>query len=74
MDDSSIAERTEILRREIGLIQQKEHRYLNHRNHPLVDQAAHIEREQRMLAIRAELRTLVEKAKQQLNHGAVWYS
>ena len=74
MDDSSIAGRTEKLRREIELIQQEEHRYLNQQNHSLVDQATHNDREQRMFAIRAELRTLLEKAKQQSSHGAVWYS
>ena len=74
MDDSSIAVRTDKLHREIELIQQDEHRYRNQQNHSLVDQAAHIEREQRMFAIRAELRSLVEKAKQQSSHGAVWYS
>ena len=61
MDDSSIAGRTEKLRREIDLIQQEECRYRSHRNHAFVDKAAHDEREQRMIAIREELRTLVEK-------------
>ena len=74
MDDSSIAGRTGKLRREIEQIRQEELRYLNQQKHSLVDQAAHLERVQQMFAIRAELRTLLEKAKQQSMHGAVWYS
>jgi len=73
MDDSSIAGRTEKLRREIELIQQEESRYRNHRIHSLAENAEHDQREFRVLAIREELRTLVEKAKQQLSHGSVWY-
>lgn len=74
MDDSSIAARTEQLRREIALIRQEEHRYRGHKNHSLTENAEHHKREFRILAIREELRTLVEKAKEQSNHGAVWYS
>jgi len=74
MDDSSIAERTEKLRREVELIQQEERRYRAHRSHSLAENAEHNNREFRVLAIREELRTLVEKAKQQLSHGSVWYA
>jgi hypothetical protein len=74
MDDSSIAERTEKLRREIELIQQEERRYRNNRSRSLAENAEHDRREFRILAIREELRTLVEKAKEHLSHGAVWYS
>jgi hypothetical protein len=74
MDDSSIAVRTEKLRREIGLIQQEERSYRNNRSHSLAENAEHEKREFRVLAIREELRTLVEKAKQQSSHGSVWYS
>ncbi|HEV3512163.1 MAG TPA: hypothetical protein VGS05_10710 [Candidatus Sulfotelmatobacter sp.] len=74
MDDSSIAERTEKLRREIELIQHEERHYRNNRSHSLADNADHQKREFRVLAIREELRTLVEKAKQQLSHGSVWYN
>ena len=74
MDDCSIAERTERLRREIELIQQEEGRYRNNRSHSLAENAEHEKREFRVLAIREELRTLVEKAKQQSSHGSVWYS
>jgi hypothetical protein len=74
MDDSSIAVRTEELRREIALIQQQERRYRDNRSHSLAENAEHEKREFRVLAIREELRTLVEKAKQQSSHGSVWYS
>jgi hypothetical protein len=74
MDDSSIAGRTEKLRREIELIQQEERCYRNNRSH---SPAANVEREKRefrVLAIREELRSLIEKAKQKSSHGSVWYS
>ena len=74
MDDISIAGRTEKLRREIELIQQEERRYRNNRRHSLCENAEHEEREFRVLAIREELRALVEKAKQRSSHGSVWYS
>jgi hypothetical protein len=77
MDDSSIPARTEKLRREIELIQQEERCYRNRRMHSRmhspVENAEHEKREFRVLAIREELRTLVEKAKQQSSHGSVWY-
>jgi len=73
MDDSSIAGRTEKLRREIELIQQEERCYRSHRIHSSAENTEHDQREFRVLAIREELRTLVEKAKQQLSHGSVWY-
>ena len=74
MDDCSIAGRTERLRREIEVIQQEERRYRNRRMHSLVENAEHEKREFRVLAIREELRALVEKAKEQSSHGSVWYS
>ena len=74
MDDCSIAGRTEKLRREIELIQHEERHYRNNRSHSLAENAEHEKREFRVLAIREELRTLVEKAKQQSSHGSVWYS
>jgi len=59
MDNSSIAGRTESLRREIALIrQEEERRYHNHEIHSPLD----------------ELKTLIEKVKQQVSHGLVWYS
>ena len=74
MDDCSIAGRTEKLRREIELIRQEERLYRNNRSHSLSQNAEHEKREFRVLAIREELRTLVEKAKQRSSHGSVWYS
>jgi hypothetical protein len=74
MDESSIAGRTEKLRREIELILQEERQYRNNRSHSPVENAEHEKREFRVLAIREELRTLVEKAKRQSSHGSVWYS
>jgi hypothetical protein len=74
MDNSSIAGRTEELRREIKLIQREERLYRSNRSHALVENAEHDKREFRVHAIREELRTLVEKAKQQSTHGSVWYS
>jgi len=69
-----MAERTGKLRREIELIRQEEHRYRSQRSHSMAENAEHDKREFRILAIREELRTLVEKAKEQLSHGSVWYS
>jgi hypothetical protein len=74
MDDWSIAGRTRNLLREIELIQQAELGYRSHRGHSLEQNAEHEKLEFRVLAIREELRTLVERAKQQSSHGAVWYS
>jgi hypothetical protein len=74
MDDCSIAGRAEKLRREIELIGQEERLYRNNRSHSLAANAEHEKREFRVLAIREELRTLAEKAKQQSSHGSVWYS
>jgi len=74
MDDSSISIRTEKLCHEIELIREEEQRYRNRPIHSLADKTEHQKREFRVLAIREELRTLVEKAKQQFSHGSVWYS
>ena len=74
MDDCSIAGRTEKLGREIELIQQEERRYRHNRSHSLAENTEHTKREFRVLAIREELRTFVEKARQQSSHGSVWYS
>ena len=74
MDESSIAGRTERLRGEIKLIQQEERRYRNHGSHSPAENAEREKRELRVLGIREELRTLVEKAKQQSSDGSVRYS
>jgi hypothetical protein len=72
--ESSVVARTEKLRREIELIEQDECRYRSHKDHSLAERAEHDQREFRAVAICKELRALVEKAKQQLSHGSVWYS
>jgi len=72
--ESSIVARTEKLRREIELIKHDERRYRNHKDHSMVEMAEHDQREFRAVAICKELRALVEKTKQQLSHGSVWYS
>ena len=74
MDDNSTLVRTEKLCREMELIRQEEQRYRNNKTHSKAEKAEHERREFRVLAIREELRTLVEKAKQQSSHGSVWYS
>jgi hypothetical protein len=74
MDDISVAGRTERLRREIELILQEERRYRDRTGHSLAENREHEKRAFRIRAIREELRTLVEKAKQQSSHGSVWYS
>jgi hypothetical protein len=74
MDDCSITGRTQILRREIELLQREERCFRDNRRHSPADNAQRAEREFRVLAIREELRTLVEKAKQQLSRRSVGYS
>ena len=74
MDDSSIGGKAEKLREEIEVILQEERRYRSLKGHSLAENADHDKREFRILAIREELRTLLEKARQQSSHGSVWYS
>ena len=74
MDDTSIAGRTEKLRRELELILQEERRYRTHRSHSLAEKDEHAKREFRLVQIREELRTLVEKSKQRSGYGSGWYS
>ena len=73
MDDSSITGRIKKLRREIELIRQEERLYRNYRVHSLAERADHDQREVRVVAIRDELKGLVEKTKQRQGHGLVWY-
>lgn len=73
MDDSSIGGKTEKLRQEIEVILQEERGYRSRKGRSLAENAEHDKREFRLLAIREELRTLVEKARQQSSHGSVWY-
>jgi hypothetical protein len=73
MDDCSIGGKTEKLRQEIEVILQEERRYRSVRGHSLTENADRDKRQFRILAIREELRTLLEKARQQSSHGSVWY-
>lgn len=73
MDDSSIGGKADKLRQEIELILQEERRYRSLKGHSLAENADHDKRQFRVLAIREELRTLLEKARQQSSHGSVWY-
>lgn len=70
---SSVATRTEKLRREIELIKQEERTYRSHRDHSLAERAEHNKREFRVVAICKELRVLIEKGEERLSHGSVWY-
>jgi hypothetical protein len=74
MDDSSIASHTEKLRREIALIPEQERIYRNRKGHSFADKAEHEKRESRLVAIRDELKKLVEKETSHLSHGLVSYS
>ena len=74
MYDSSIGGEADELRQEIEVILQEERRYRSRKGHSLTENADHDKRECRLLAIREELKTLAEKAKQQSSHGSVWYS
>jgi hypothetical protein len=74
MGDSSIAGHTEKLRREIELILEQEHIYRNRKGHSFADRAEHEKRRSRLVAIRDELKLLVEKEASNVSHGSVWYS
>jgi hypothetical protein len=62
MDDCSIAGRAEKLRREREVIQLEQRVYRLHRSHSPEENKEHEKREFRVLSIREELRTLVEKS------------
>ena len=74
MDDDSIAGRTQKLRQDMELLLQEEWRYRRSRTHSLADNNEHDKRKARLVAIREELRILVEKANRQSSHGLVWYN
>ena len=73
MNDDSIAKRTRKLRQEMELLLQEEWDYRRNQTHSHEDNAEHDRRKTRLVAIREELRVLVEKATSQLSHGTVWY-
>ena len=74
MNDDSIAKRTQKLRQDMELLLQEEWRYRRSRTQSLADSNEHDKRKVRLVAIREELRVLVERANRQLSHGSVWYS
>jgi hypothetical protein len=74
MDDNSIAGRTQKLRQDIDLLLEEEWRYRRSRTHSLADKNEHDRRKVRLVDIREQLRSLVEKANRHATHGSVWYS
>jgi predicted NUDIX family phosphoesterase len=73
-NDDSIAGRTQTLRQDLEVLLQEEWLYRRSRTRSQAEKADHDKRKIRLVAIREELRLLVEKANQQSTHGAVWYS
>jgi hypothetical protein len=70
---SSLASHTEKLRREVELILEEERIYRNWEGCPFAEKAEHEKRKSRLVAIRDELKTLVEKQTSAFSHGSVWY-
>ena len=73
MDEYSITARTERLRQEIELIQDDERCYRRRGYQTPDGKLEHDKRQNRLVAIREELRSLFNKSKQQSGHGSVWY-
>jgi hypothetical protein len=73
VNDDSIAKRTRKLRQDMELLLREEWHYRRNRTHSQEDNTEHDRRKTRLVAIREELRVLVEKATSQLSHGTVWY-
>jgi hypothetical protein len=74
VNDDSSAKRTRTLRQDMELLMREEWHYRRNRTHSDEDNTEHDSRKTRLVAIREELRVLVEKANSQLSHGSVWYS
>lgn len=74
MNDDSIAGRTQKLRQDLELLLREEWHYRRNPTHSDEDNTEHDRRKTRLVAIREELRVLVDKANSQLSHGSVWYS
>jgi len=70
---SSIASHTKKLRGEVELILEEERIYRNWKGHPFADKAEHEKRKSRLVAIRDELKTLVERQTSTFSRGSVWY-
>jgi hypothetical protein len=73
-NDDSIAGRTQTLRQDLEVLLQEEWLYRRSRTRSQAEKADHDKREIRLVAIREELRLLVDKANRHSTHGAVWYS
>ena len=73
-NDDSIAGRTQTLRQNLEVLLQEEWLYRRSRTRSQAEKADHDKRKIRLVAIREELRLLVEKANRHSTHGAVWYS
>lgn len=65
VDEDSISERTLKLRREIELIREEERNYRGRKVHSYAGKTAHIQREMRLLRIRAELEALRKQRNRQ---------
>jgi hypothetical protein len=74
MHDDSIVGHTQKLRQDMELLLEDEWRYRRSRTHSLSENNEHDKRKARLVAIREELRVLVEKSNRQSSHGLVWYS
>lgn len=74
MHDNSIAGRTQMLRQDMEVLLQEEWRYRRSRTRSHAEKTEHEKRKARLVAIREELRLLVEKANRKSSHGSVWYS
>ena len=74
MHDDSIGGRTQTLRQDMEVLLQEEWRYRRSRTRSQAEKAEHDKRKVRLVAIREELRLLVERANRQSTHGSVWYS
>jgi hypothetical protein len=73
-NDDSIAGRTQTLRQNLEVLLQEEWLYRRSRTRSQAEKADHDKRKIRLVAIREELRFLVEKGNRHSTHGAVWYS
>lgn len=74
MDETSILERMQDLSREMELLRGREVQYRSRKTRSFPERAEHEKRAFRMAAIRDELQTLVERAKQHASQSLVWYS
>jgi hypothetical protein len=74
VNNDSIAGRAQKLRQDMELLLQEEWRYRRSPTHSKAENTERDNRKARLVAIREELRILVEKANRQSSHGLVWYN